>query len=117
MPLIEKSQDKACSNARSAAVVLRRQTSTLESATSAAEQCGCIMCKDSNFKGKKGREGGVVVCVNNEKSKPQLEGGGGGSKEKMRNVDIYSHVYVQIQGHDSTEIFYTSAQRNRWRDR
>ena len=56
------------------------------------------------------------MCVNNEKFELQLKGGGR-SKEKMRNVDIDSHEYVQTTGHDRTEIFYRSAKRNRWRDR
>ena len=39
-PRMAKSQDSACSSARSAALVLQRDSSTFARATSAAEQCG-----------------------------------------------------------------------------
>lgn len=42
---IAKSQESACSRARSAAVVLQRDSSTLANATSAAEQCGYAIKK------------------------------------------------------------------------
>ena len=55
-PRMAKSQDSACSRARSAALVLQRESSTLARATSAAEQCGC-----RGEGGRvRGREGGKV---------------------------------------------------------